>query len=156
MIFFSIGLPGRFAEWCDAVVSRLARHAFGSVEVVSLNTLEELALAMIRTGASHFVVCSRQPGGGVQTALMQAGKRSIAVLDEPRIALRDLASQPGYDLVAATRAVASSCAAMLSYSALPGALVLTAEDEARDPLSIATAIARHLELDVSEAEIRTI
>jgi hypothetical protein len=156
MIFFSVGLPGRYTEWCDALVLRLARHALGSVEMVSLNTLEELALAMIRTGGSHFVVCSRQPGGGVQTALMQAGKRFIAVLDEPRTALRDLASQPGYDLVAATRAVASSCAAMLSYSALPGALVLRADDEARDPLSTAKAIARHFELDVSEAETRTI
>src|SRR5262249_14046603 len=156
MIVFSVGLPGRFAEWCDAVVSRLARHALGSVEVVSLNTLEELALAMIRTGASHFVVCSRQPGGGVQSALTQAGKRFIAVLDEPRIALRDLALQPGYDLIAATRAVASSCAAMLGYSSLPGALVLTAGDEAQDPLSLASAIARHLELDISEPEIETI
>src|SRR5215472_9922311 len=156
MIFFSVGLPGRFAEWCDAVVTRLARHALGSVEVVSLNTLEELALAMIRTGASHFVVCSRQPGGGVQSALTQAGKRFIAVLDEPRIALRDLALQPGYDLIAATRAVASSCAAMLGYSSLPGALVLTAGDEAQDPFSVASAIARHLELDISEAEIHRI
>jgi hypothetical protein len=68
MIFFSIGLPGGFAEWCDAVVSRVARRTLGSVEVVSLNTLEELALAMIRTGASHFVVCSRQPGSVIQTA----------------------------------------------------------------------------------------
>jgi hypothetical protein len=156
MIFFSVGLPGRFAEWCDAVTSRLAKHALGSVEVLSLNTLEELALAMIRTGGSHFVVCSRQPGGGVQTALMQVGKRFIAVLDEPRVALRDLALRPGYDLVGATRAVASSCAAMLGYSSLPGALVLTAGNEGQDPLSIATAIARHLELDVNAAEIEKI
>jgi hypothetical protein len=48
--------------------------------VLGLNTLEELALAMIRKDASHFLVCSRQPGGGVQTALTQAGKRFIAVL----------------------------------------------------------------------------
>lgn len=153
MIFFSVGLPGHYAEWCDAVILRLARHALGSVEVVSLNTLEELALAMIRTGASHFVVCSRQPGGGLQTALMQAGKRFIAVLDEPRTALRDLALQPGYELVGATRAVASSCAAMLGYSCLPGALALTAGADGQDPRAIASAIARHLELDVSEADI---
>jgi hypothetical protein len=156
MIFFSVGLPGRFAEWCDAAVLRLAQHALGSVEVVRLNTLEELALAMIRTGASHFVVCSRQPGGGVQTALTQAGKRFIAVLDEPRIALRDLALQPGFDLVAATRAVASSCAAMVGYSSLPGALVLAAGNEAQDPVSLAKLIARHLELDVSRPEIERI
>src|SRR5262244_732853 len=118
MIFFSAGLPSRFAEWCDAVISRLAKRALGSVEIVSLNTLEELALAMIRTDASHFVVCSRQPGGGVQTALTQAQRRFIAVLDEPRNALRDLVLRPGYDLVTATRAIASSCASMLSYASM--------------------------------------
>ena len=156
MIFFSVGLPGRFAEWCDAVISRLAQRVLGSVEVLSLNTLEELALVMIRTDASHFVVCSRQPGGGVQTALTQAGKRFIAVLDEPRIALRDLALRPGYDLVGATRAVASSCAAMSGYSSFPEALMLTAGNERRHPVSIAEAIAQHLELDVSEPEIQGI
>jgi hypothetical protein len=156
MIFFSVGLPGRLADWCDAVISRLAQHVLGSVEVLNLNTLEELALAMIRTGASHFLVCSRQPGGGVQTALTQAGKRFIAVLDEPRIALRDLALRPGYDLVGATRAVASSCAAMSGYSVFPGALVLTAGNEGQNPVSIAKAIAGHLELDVSEPEIEKI
>lgn len=156
MIFFSVGLPGRFTEWCDAVTSRLAQHALGSVEVLSVNTLEELALAMIPSGASHFVVCSRQPGGGVQTALTQAGTRFITVMDDPRIALRDLALRPGYDLVGATRAVASSCAAMLGYSSFPGALELTAGTGGQNPVSIATAIAHHLQLDVSGAEIEKI
>jgi len=156
MIFFSVGLPGRFTEWCDEVISRLAQHTLGSIEVLGVNTLEELALAMIRTDASHFLVCSRQPGGGVQTALTQAGKRFIAVLDEPRIALRDLALRPGYDLVGATRAVASSCAAMLGYSSFPGALVLTAGNDDQNPVSLATAIAHHLELPVSEPEIEKI
>jgi hypothetical protein len=155
MIFFSVGLPGRFAEWCDAITSRLAQHTLGSVEPLNLNTLEELALAMIRTDASHFVVCSRQPGGGVQTALTQAGRRFVAVLDKPLIALRDLALRPGYDLVAATREVACSCAAMSGYASFPGALVLTA-DTGQNPLSIATAIARHLDFDVSEPEIEKI
>lgn len=156
MIFFSVGLPGRFAEWCDAVISRLARHALGAVEVVSLNTLEELALATIRTGAPHFVVCSRQPGGGVQTALAQAGKRFIAVLDEPRVALRDLATRPGFDLAAATRAVASSCASIVSCAGLPEALVLSGANCAQDQGLTATMIARHLELDIGEDEIEAI
>jgi hypothetical protein len=155
MIFFSVGLPGRFAEWCDAVISRLAQHALEAVEVVSLNTLDELALAMIRTGASHFVVCSRRPGGAVQTALTQAGRRFVAVLDKPLIALRDLALRPGYDLVGATREVACSCAAMSGYSSFPGALVLTAGN-GQHPVSIATAIARHLDFNVSEPEIEKV
>jgi hypothetical protein len=156
MILFSIGLPGRLAEWCDAIIFRLARRSLGSVELVSLNTLEELASAMIKTGASHFVVCSRQPGGGVQTALAQAARRFIAVLDEPRAALRDLATQPGFDLVTTTRAVASSCASILSCAAMPEALVLSGVKHGHDLVSTATKIARHLELDVGEDEIQTI
>jgi hypothetical protein len=156
MIFFSVGLPGYFTEWCDAVISRLAQRALGPVEVVSLNTLEELAQAVIRTGASHFVICSRQPGGGVQTALAQAGRRFIAVLDDPRVALRDLANRPDYDLVAATRAVASSCASMLSYASMPGALVLSGGRHGGDPVAAAMMIPGHLDLDITEAEIQAI
>jgi hypothetical protein len=156
MIFFSVGLPGRFAEWCDAVIFRLAQRALGSVELVSLNTLDELASTMIRTGASHFVVCSRQPGGGVQTALAQAGRRFIAVLGEPRAALRDLATRPGFDLVAATRAVASSCASLLSCTAISEVLVLSSVKYGHDLVSIASMIARHLELDVSVDEVEAI
>jgi hypothetical protein len=156
MIFFSIGLPGRFAEWCDAVIFRLTQRALGSVELVSLNTLDELALAMIKTGASHFVVCSRQPGGGVQTALAQSAKRFIAVLDEPRAALRDLATRPGFDLIAATRAIASSCASMLNCAATPAALVLNGVEHGDDLVATASMIARHLDLDVNGEEIETI
>jgi hypothetical protein len=156
MIFFSIGLPGRLAEWCDAVIFRLAQRALGPVELVSLNTLDELALAMIRTGASHFVVCARQPGGGVQTALAQAGRRFIAVLDEPRAALRDLATRPGSDLIAATRAIASSCASMLNCAAMPAALVLNGVEHGDDLVATASMIARHLDLDVNGEEIETI
>jgi len=155
MIFFSVGLPGHFAEWCDAVIARLARHVLGPVEVVSLNTLEELGLAMIRSGASHLVVCSRQPGGALQTALAQAGRRFIAVLDEPRAALRELAIRPGYDLVGATRTLACCCASMLGYTSAPGVLLLS-EANSRDPVSVATTIADHLELAVSEADIESI
>lgn len=156
MIFFSVGLPGRFAEWCDVVIARLAQRALGPVEVVNLNTLEELALAMIRTAATHFVVCSRQPGGGVQTALAQAGRRFIAVLDEPRAALRDLANRPGFELVAATRAVASSCASIVSCTGIPEALVLSGAACSEDQVSTATSIARHLELDLRNDEIEEI
>jgi hypothetical protein len=36
---------------------------------------------MIRAGAQHFVICSRERGGGVQNPLTQVGKRFIVVLD---------------------------------------------------------------------------
>ena len=153
MIFFCIGFPSRFAEWCDAVTARLVQCALGSTEVFSSNTLEELALAAIRTGASHLVVCSRQPAGRMATVLAEANRRFIAILDEPRAAVQDLATRPGYDLVAATRAVASSCASLLSYTSMPGGLILSADRDGHDPVKTVAAIARHLDLSVNETAI---
>ena len=156
MIFFSIGLPGRFTEWCDAVIFRLAQRALGPVELVSLNTLDELALAMIRTGASHFIICSRQPGGGVRTALAQAPRRFIAVLGDPRAALRDLATRPGADLIEATRAVASSCASMLGCASMPEALVLNGRRCGLDLIATARMITNHLELGLADSDIQNV
>jgi hypothetical protein len=153
MIFFCIGFPSRFAEWCDAVTARLVQCALGSTEVVSLNTLEELALAAIRIGVSHLVVCSRHPAGRLATVLAEASTRFIAILDEPRAAVQDLASRPGYDLVSATRAVASSCASLLSYASIPGGLIISAERDGHNPVKTVSAIARHLDLNVNEAAI---
>jgi hypothetical protein len=57
MIFFSVGLPGSFAEWCDAVVSRLAQYALGSVEVVRLNTPSKSS-RLLRSGAARRISLS--------------------------------------------------------------------------------------------------
>jgi hypothetical protein len=156
MIFFCIGFPTRFAEWCDNVTSRLVRHALGSAEVLSLNTLEELALGVMRTGAAHFVICSRQPAGGLVTALAQTNSRFIAALDEPRAAVYNLAARADCDVVAATRTVASSCAALLGYASMPAGLVLNASAHSHDPILTATEISRHFELDIGEFEISNI
>src|ERR1700731_4055312 len=43
MIFFSIGLPSRFAELCDALTARLAQHCLGSVALGSFNSFEDIA-----------------------------------------------------------------------------------------------------------------
>src|SRR6516164_5346364 len=63
MLYFVIGLPGRFTEWCDVATAEIARRALGPTEFVRADTLEEISLWMIRTGASRGVVTSRQPGG---------------------------------------------------------------------------------------------
>jgi hypothetical protein len=156
MIFFCIGFPSRFAEWCDNVTSRLVKHALGPSEVLSLDTLEELALGAIRTGAPHFVICSRQPTGGLGTALAQTNRPFIAVLDEPRAAIYNLVARGGCDVVTATRMVASSCASLLGYASMPAGLVLSASAHSREPVSTAMAISRHFELEIGEFDISNI
>ena len=53
---------------------------------------------------------------------------------------------------AATRQVASSCASLISFGASPGALVLDAHHHDADRLPVAAAIARHLQLDISDGD----
>jgi len=153
MILFSIGLPSPLVEWCDVLIGRLLQSVGTPADVVSANTLEELGLALIKTEASHFVVASRLPNDGLRNALTENDKRFVVALDDPRAAYCNLVKRHGYNSVAGTREVAGSWASLLNYTALPGALVLRAEQEGRDPDCAAEAIARHLGLSVAPSEI---
>src|SRR5713101_3257829 len=124
MIFFSIGLPSYFTEWCDNVTTRLVQQTLGPVEAVSADTIEQFALAVIKAGSPYLVVGSRQTVGSLWEALPQANKGIIVVLDDPRLALENLVVRHGFDFVEATRMVAKSCAAVVSCMLIPGTLIL--------------------------------
>lgn len=153
MIFFSIGLPGPLVEWCDAVIAWLAQRAIGLVDVVSANTLQELGLALVKSRASHFVIASRLPNDDLRKAIVENGNRFIIALDDPRAAFQNLVTRHGVDPIAATRAVAGSCACLLDYSISNNALVLRAGQDGRDPFGTAEAIAQHFGLDLAPSEI---
>jgi hypothetical protein len=148
MVVFSIGLPSRFAEWCDALVHALVETSLGSVEAVALNTLEELASAVIRNPAQNLVVCCRQPGGRLQSEIFEAGRPFVVALGDPRAALRNLI-QHGYTTADALRALASSCATMLAITRGQHALVVVPRDAA-DPSRVVSAVAEHLQLPLAE------
>src|SRR5438477_1653751 len=126
MIFFAIGLPGPVVEWCDAVIARLVEHSYGPADIVSANTLEELGLALIKSPQSRFIVASRVPSEELRTVLADHNTRYIVALDDPRAALQNLVTRHGLDPIAATRAVAGSCASLLNYTMTSDALVLRA------------------------------
>jgi hypothetical protein len=153
MILLSIGLPSRFAEWCDGIICALVRAAEGPFDLASGNTLEEIALAAIKSRSSRLVIGARQPTDELRAALSRAGSRFVVALDDPHEAFRNLVTRHGLDWKAAVRAAAGSCAAILSYVAMPGALVLRADQEGNDPIGTATAIARWLDLAVNPADI---
>ena len=151
MLFFVIGLPGRFAEWCESATARLAQHACGAAEPINADTLEEITDGLLRGGAAHGVVAARRPGGRVRRALIEAGRPFIVVLDDPWSSLAHLVARQGMAMAPATQLVASSCASVISFGAAPGALMLRAEDG--DPQSLAAAIAEHLQLGIHSGEI---
>jgi hypothetical protein len=153
MILFSVSLPGRFGDWCDHVIARLAEVALGSVVPTGANTAEELATDLINTEGQHFYVGARHPSRWLRDKLAAAEKKFVIAVDDPRHAVNDLIVRQQLDLPEATRRVASSCAAMSRYITLPGALVVSGERDWPKRGDTIAAIAGHLGLSVDRAAI---
>src|SRR5215472_5632414 len=153
MLYFVVGLPGRFTDWCAAVTAAIARRALGPTEFISADRLDEITLAMSRTGAERAVVASRQPGGRLRSALVEAGRNFLVVVEDPRTALAEAVDhQPG-DVAGATQLVASSCAGIIRFVSSPGALALSREQRSINPEATALAIAHHLALSVCDGQL---
>jgi hypothetical protein len=156
MVLFVLGLPGRFAEWCDELTARLSRRALGSTAIVRANTLQEITLGMIGGGFSQAIVAARQPSGRLCAALVEAGRRFIIATDDVQIACAELAGEELAELPAAVQAIASSCAALIGHLAAPGGLVIAADRDGFDGVATAVAVARHFEFNLGEDDISEI
>ena len=148
MILFSLGLPSAFADWCDGVVAELAT-TLGPIDVVAANRVEEFTRAAIASTSPYLVVASRRIGR-LQRSLEEADRPFVIAVDEPRRAVHYLVADFGVDFWEATRLVASSCASAVACLGLPRALPLPV-DAAADPTAAVVAIARHLEIPVTES-----
>ncbi len=153
MFFFCIGLPSRFGEWCQAVTAHLIGQILGPVQGIYIDTLDQFAVQAIQVEAPYTIVTSWQLAGPLCMALGEANKPFILVLDHPHHALENLVVRHGEAFLEATRAIAKSCATVVSCAAMPGALVLDAARDAPDPVATAAAIARHFGLAIGDAEI---
>src|SRR5215475_9515367 len=118
MIFFSIGLPSCFTEWCDNVITGLVQQALGPVETAGVDTIEQFALAVLRARSPYQMIASRQTVGRLWSALPEASNGIIVILDDPHLALENLVVRHNLDFVQATRIVARSCAAVVSCTAV--------------------------------------
>ena len=169
MISFSIGLPGRFAEWCDEVIARLARTLGGTVAIKTWPSLDEMlalgnqvavldqiALTLIRDPPTHLVIGARQPDEGLRNVLVACKTSFVVALDDPRVAVADILTHSDSEIAGATRAVASSCSSLLRYIDAPGALTIDARRAGADLLDTVLAIARHLDIPIDVAVGTTI
>src|SRR5258708_2911720 len=146
MLLFVAGLPGRFTEWCDAVVVRLAEGALGPTGVLRADTLDQISRNLICGRASPAGITSRQPSGRLRGALVEAGRKFVVAIDDPRIGLEQIVAGDGIELLAAVRAMAGACAVVERLAATPGALAVRADLAGGAPEATAEAIADHLEL----------
>jgi hypothetical protein len=169
VIFISVGLPGRFGQWCDAVIAQLTGHSGARVAVKSwppladmlgyhaiTPALEEAAFTMLSADdVEHLVVGVRQPDAGLLSALADTNARFVVSLDHPRNAVAGILAEVRTEVRAVTRAVANSCASILRYPSLRGALLVHADSARADIAGTVLAIARHLGIGGGDAEIAT-
>ena len=153
MLLFLFGLPGAFADWCEAVTVDLASRAFGPTVLMHADTLAQIAANALQTGTTQAVVSSRRPGNRLRAAVLEHRRNAVLALDDPGPALADLVLHGGVELVAAIRAVAGSCAALLDEAAIPGAVVLRRERDWPWAAAVVGAIAECLQVALSADEI---
>ena len=156
MVLFLFRLPGRFGDWCDAVIMRIAEAALGLVGSISPGTPEELATALVKPHAPNLLVKGDQPGAWLRRMLLSTHKPFVLALDEPETAASDLVSRYGLVPSDATRRLGCSCASIVPCLRLPGALVLRADPHWHEPLVTAGEMARHLGIEIDPGEIERI
>jgi hypothetical protein len=170
VIFISVGLPGRFAQWCDGVIAQLAAHSGANVALklwpsladmlgyhAIAPTLDEAASTLLSAGdTEHLVVGVRQPDTALLAALADTNASFVVSLDHPRTAAAEVLAETNAEPRAVTRAVANSCASVIRYPSLPGALLVHADGTRTDVVGTVLAFARHLAIEVSDAEIARI
>src|SRR5260370_10571964 len=157
VILFAIGLPGRFAEWCDTMVARLVGELGGAVvcktwpsltemfgyEAIA-PTLDELGRVLIGNDAEHLVIGARQPDAALRRALAERNTRFLVELDDPRNAVADIVAETGCDLNMAVRAVANSCPLVMLACRLAGGLPVNCDHAPPEPRTPVPTIAARL------------
>ena len=169
MILFSLGLPGRLAEWCDGVLAQLAGRWDGGAAVttypplprmfgyeVITPVLDQVTLSLIETDATHLVMGARQPDERLRAMLDATKARFVVALDDPRFAVADILAETNGELRAVTRAVANSCPLVMRCASLPGALTIRGDQAAADAVAAVEAMAHHFELPLGDGEARHI
>ena len=100
MIFFSVGLPGRFAEFCDELTLQLAKRSFGAIGYGAFSTLDDIACAAIGAEIPHLMAVLRQPVVRLQTEIVKSGRPFLVALGDIHSAIGGLVQRPGYDQIA--------------------------------------------------------
>jgi hypothetical protein len=153
MILFAFAVPGRFGQWCDAIIARLGERALGSLLAIAASGPDDMAVDLIRSEGAHFMIKGPQPGPWLHRVLRETEKPFTIALNDPRDAAFDLIFRHGLEMSDAVRRVGNSCASMMSCVSLPGALVLNASRDWQRPAITAEMIARHFGLDIDRAAI---
>ena len=169
LIFFSIGPPGRLAEWCDGVLARLAGRLEGGVCAVTwpplawmlrceaiLPVLDQVALCLITANVAHLVMGARQPDGRLRAMFEATNVRFVVALDDPRHAVAEFLADSDAELTMVTRAIANCCALAMWCTSLPGAVTIRGDQARSDAVLAVDRMARLFDLTLDAGEAQSI
>ncbi len=146
MIYFSLGLPGWLAEWCERAIALIA-DANGRRVTAALAAggaaIDDAALCAIRDGR-EVVLGARWPDRRLESFLAHTRAQFILAMDDPRISATNMHDPDGVDFIQAARAVANICPLLMNLGKLPGALRVTRTDASTHPIRTLVEIAAHL------------
>ncbi len=160
MIYFSLGLPGRVAKWCDTALEIVTAQNFRRISLLDLSPPyeaerrsvgDQAALELVRSGVDSLVVSYHPPDGGTIAFLRDNQLPFLLSLDDPRHATMPLASRSGLDLLTAARVVANICPSIMDYMTLPGCLTVCSADLVDGGSQVVKRIAKHFAIPLQES-----
>jgi hypothetical protein len=146
----------QFSDWCDTLITRAIELAAGPVTVLELENSEALVLEMMQKTAPNMYLRARRPMHWLRGILKSTAKKFVIGLDDPRHAVTDFVSRHNIELPEATRRAATASTLMTSCFDLPGALVIYAEQAAKNPVATAAMVVEHLGLPMGAEGLETL
>lgn len=164
MIYFSVALPGRLADWCDTAIAWLAAQDGRTVERLTfadavdgkVSILDEIALALVRSNADHVVVGIRRLNAGLMDTLRETGVPFVLGLADPRAAVADIAGGEGGTFLHITREMANMAPLVMRTMRMPGGLAIRPADIVTRGADTLARIARHLGISLDEVQAHAI
>lgn len=153
MIVFAFAVPGRFGDWCDALVTALAQIALPTVRPLNMNSAAEAVVDLFNHERANFLAKGPQPPPWLFRILRATDAPFTIALDDPEDAALDLICRHGLEMSDAIRRVSSSCALLTPCVSLPGVLILNPRRDWHRPEATVTAIARHFGMSIGPADV---
>lgn len=152
MIVLSVGLPGRFAEWCESLLFEIAAAAIPNPLIFNANSFEEIGRELVANDCTSAVVVIRQPSVSMAQTLNESGKRFLLLLEDPSACAAALSEDHGIEPIDAIRTASDCSVRVRPLIASQHARVLRATSDlnARD---IAKAICEHFQFSLSDEQI---
>ncbi len=156
MMVLSIGLPGLFTDWGEAVIAALIGRTYGPPQFILANTLDAIAETVIVSEADDIVVAVRQPDARLRKALLASVKPMVVFLDDPTRSALYLVATHAHSVVAAVRIISGCCVTLMAFGRAENALVLNPGRDGADLPGTVRALASHLGLAITEPGIADI